>query len=73
MKKMSDGVILFLKKTGLKLKDAVKMKYVRVNSNGVYVLTGKGNKVKQSGGTVPRPGSVFKILNKYRRFKNIGD
>lgn len=45
--KPTPGVIYLLKKEKISLKEAIKRGLVRLNKNNKYILTGKGNKLKQ--------------------------
>ena len=48
MMKMTNGVKFLLNREKVSLKEAINRKWVRKNRKGIYVLTGKGNKVKQN-------------------------
>ena len=54
MEKMSSGVRFLLNRDKVSLKKAKEKGWVRQNAKGIWVLTGKGNKRKQTGSSHPK-------------------
>lgn len=62
--KVNDSVKVFLKLKGISLKEAIEKGYVRKNYDGIYVMTGKGNKFKQK--TTSTHPKKYRWLNYFR-------